>query len=115
MFSSNEIISLTSNLPYVNVPVLSKAIVSTFPIFSNASPDLIITPCFVACPIAAIIAVGVANTNAQGQNTTRTVTARTIFCVINPVITAITNATGTNQLAHLSAMRCIGACLFSAS
>ena len=41
-------------LPKVKVPVLSKAIVSTFPIFSSASPDLIITPCFVACPIAAI-------------------------------------------------------------
>ena len=63
------------------MPVLSKAIVSTFPIFSSASPDLIITPCFVACPIAAIIAVGVASTRAQGQNTTSTVTAVTIFPV----------------------------------
>ena len=29
-----------------------------------------ITPCFAAWPIAAMIAVGVANTRAQGQNTT---------------------------------------------
>ena len=75
------IISLTASFPKVKVPVLSKAIVSTFPIASRASPDLIIIPCFVACPIAAIIAVGVANTSAQGQNTTSTVTEDIIFPV----------------------------------
>ena len=73
------------------------------------------TPCFVACPIAAIIAVGVASTSAQGQNTTSTVTARTISLVIISVAIAISSATGTSQLATLSAIRAIGAFLFSAS
>ena len=107
--------SFTTRFPFVSVPVLSKAMVSTLPIRSKASPDLIITPCFVACPIAAIIAVGVASTNAQGQNTTRTVTARTMSLVTINAIIAINNATGTSQLAALSAIRAIGAFLFSAS
>ena len=95
VFSSKEITSLTSKQPNVSVPVLSNAIVSTLPIFSRASPDLIMTPRFVACPIAAIIAVGVASTKAHGQNTTRTVTARIISFVTKPEIMAIIRATGT--------------------
>ena len=88
-------ISLTSSRPYVKVPVLSNAMVSTFPIFSRASPDLMITPCFAACPIAAITAVGVASTRAQGQNTTKTVTAVTILPVPMYAPIAIKRATGT--------------------
>ena len=69
------IILLTFSLPKVKVPVLSKATQLTFPIFSKASPDFIKTPCLEACPTAAIIEVGVARARAQGQNTTKTVTA----------------------------------------
>ena len=72
------------------------------------------TPCFVACPIAAITAVGVANTNAHGQNTTSTVTPTIILPVTIYPIQAINNAIGTKRLATVSAIRCIGACLFSA-
>ena len=108
-------ISLTFRVPQVSVPVLSKAIRFVFPIFSSASPDLMITPCLVACPMAAMMAVGVASTSAQGQNTTRTVTALTRSCVSTPPIIAISRAAGTSQLAHRSAIRCIGACFSSAS
>ena len=108
-------ISLTSRQPFVSVPVLSKAIVSTLPIFSSASPDLMITPCFVACPMAAIMAVGVASTSAQGQKTTSTVTARTILPVTRPAATAMNSATGTRILAALSAILAMGAFFSSAS
>lgn len=69
LFSSilNNIISLTSSIPFVKVPVLSKATTDTVPIFSKASPDFITTPNLVACPIAATIETGVASANAQGQ------------------------------------------------
>ena len=39
------------------------------------------TPRFVACPIAAMIAVGVAKTSAHGQKTTIKVTAMMMFAV----------------------------------
>ena len=73
------------------------------------------TPCLVAWPMAAIMAVGVASTRAQGQNTTSTVTAVMIFWLNRYAKMAMSSATGTSQLAALSAMRCMGACLFSAS
>ena len=115
MVLSNDRISLTCSFPRVRVPVLSKAMAFTFPIFSRTSPDLIIMPRFVAWPMAAIIAVGVARTRAQGQNTTRIVTERTISWVIIPAIAAVSIARGTSQLAALSASLCIGAFRFSAS
>ncbi len=46
--SLKGIILLTCKLPRVSVPVLSRAMLSTLPIFSSASPDFIITPCLVA-------------------------------------------------------------------
>ena len=51
-----------------------------------------------------MMAVGVAKINAQGQNTTRTVTPLSIFPVANHATIAIINATGTSQVAHLSAI-----------
>ena len=45
---------------------------------SSASPSRTRKPCFVALPMAAMMAVGVASTSAQGQNTTSIVTARMI-------------------------------------
>ena len=85
------------------------------PNVSNASPDLINTPYFVAWPIAAIMAVGVASINAHGQNTTSTVTPLSIFPVINHAAIAMNNATGTSHVAHLSAILWVGACFSSAA
>ena len=44
----------------------------------GGSPSRTRKPCFVALPMAAMMAVGVASTSAQGQKTTRIVTARMI-------------------------------------
>ena len=51
---------------------------------SSASPSRTRKPCFVALPMAAMMAVGVASTRAQGQNTTSMVTARIISPVTSP-------------------------------
>ncbi|MPN29869.1 hypothetical protein SDC9_177322 [bioreactor metagenome] len=65
-------------------------------------------------PIAATIAVGVANTKAQGQNTTRIVTALIISPVTNQVKIALEKAAITIYVAHLSATPTIFALLASA-
>ena len=62
------------------------------------------TPYFVAWPIAAIIAVGVASINAHGQNTTKTVTPLSMLPVTSHATIAIPSATGTSHVAHLSAI-----------
>ena len=54
-------------------------------------------------PMAAMIAVGVARTRAQGQNTTKIVTERSSCPVANQVITAAVSAITTIQVAHRSA------------
>ncbi|KXB44373.1 hypothetical protein HMPREF3188_01268 [Tissierellia bacterium KA00581] len=69
--------------------------------------------CLVAIAIAAIIAVGVERNNAQGQNTTSTVTALFIESLISKpknnvtkkVNIAIIKAKGTSKLANLSIKR----------
>ena len=94
---------ITHGFPQVSVPVLSNAIILTPASLSNASPSFTRKPCFVAFPIAAMIAVGVARTSAQGQNTTSIVTARIISPVINPVISAADKAITTIHVAHRSA------------
>ena len=53
--------------------------------------------------MAAIMAVGVASTSAQGQNTTRIVTARKISPVTSHVSAALDNAITTIQVAQRSA------------
>lgn len=63
--------SLTSGLPDVSVPVLSKTIVSIFVIFSNISAPFIKIPWEAARPVPTITAVGVANPKAHGQAITR--------------------------------------------
>ncbi len=70
----SEIILTTFGVPYVNVPVLSKISSSTWANSSKDCPSFTNMPFFVKFPMAAIIAVGVARTNAHGQNTTRIVT-----------------------------------------
>ena len=58
---------MTFGVPSVNVPVLSKTIVSISFNFSKASPDFIKIPSSAPFPVPTIIAVGVANPNEQGQ------------------------------------------------
>ena len=70
--------STTFGVPYVNVPVLSNTISLMRPISSSDSPSFTKIPLRVKFPIDAIIEVGVARTNAHGQNTTRIVTDRVI-------------------------------------
>ena len=95
--------AVTCGVPYVNVPVLSNVILVTLDKRSSASPSRTKKPCFVALPIAAIIAVGVASTNAQGQNTTKIVTARITCPEISQVKMAAVSATTTTQVAQRSA------------
>ena len=64
--------------------------------------------------MAAIMAVGVAKTNAQGQKTTKTVTARMLSPVKIQVAKAVISAMITIQVAHLSARPTIFALLASA-
>ena len=61
-------------------------------------------PYFVALPMPAMIAVGVASTKAQGQKTTRIVTARIISPVKNHVIPAEMRAMATIHVAQRSAI-----------
>ena len=70
---------------------------------SSASPSLTRKPCFVAFPIAAMIAVGVARTSAHGQKTTRIVTARMISPEISQVRAAAVRAITTIHVAQRSA------------
>ena len=62
-----------------------------------------------------MIDVGVARARAQGQKTTKTVTALIISDVIKYAAIAIIKAAGTSQPAHLSTILCIGALFSSAS
>ena len=101
---STLLYSITLSFPLVSVPVLSKATVSTFDNLSSASPSLTKNPCLVALPMAAIMAIGVASTNAHGQNTTSIVTALIICPVKSHVSAAADNATTTIHVAHLSAV-----------
>ena len=55
--------------------------------------------------MAATMAVGVASTSEQGQNTTRMVTARMISPVTSHVASAAENAPATIQVAQRSARR----------
>ncbi len=65
-------ISVTSGLPTVRVPVLSKATMLSFSEASRASPLLIRMPSSAPLPMPTVMAVGVARPRAQGQATTNT-------------------------------------------
>src|SRR3989304_2330576 len=67
-------IPVTDGSPLVNVPVLSNTIVCSLLAFSIASAPLNNTPYSAALPVPAIIALGVANPTAHGQEITKTVT-----------------------------------------
>ena len=93
----------TSGVPWVRVPVLSKAMTLALARRSRASPSRTRKPCFVAFPMAAMMAVGVASTRAQGQKTTRMVVARMICPVTTQVMAAALRAMTTIQVAQRSA------------
>ncbi len=69
--------SVSSGLPLVIVPVLSSKTARAAWMRSRLSPPLMRMPCSAPLPVPTIMAVGVANPRAQGQATTRTVTAAT--------------------------------------
>ena len=58
--------------PFVNVPVLSKIILSILDAISILSPPLNKMPFFAAFPEATVMTVGVARPKAQGQAITKT-------------------------------------------
>ncbi len=82
------LILVTSGLPTVSVPVLSKAITFTVPSFSIISPPLISMPCLAPLPIPATIDTGVDITKAPGHAITSRVSASSISFVIMKTTTA---------------------------
>ena len=112
------ITSVTSGVPCVSVPVLSKIIAVILQAISSGSPHLTKIPYCAHFPVPTMIAVGVASHNAQGQATTITAAKyindalklapkmkyRIMKTMIAPMITV-----GTKMLEILSAMDCIGA------
>ena len=64
-------IFVTTGVPWVMVPVLSRTTVSMLWAVSRASADLIRMPFVAPLPVPTIIAVGVASPSAQGQEMTR--------------------------------------------
>ena len=116
-------ISVTAGLPRVTVPVLSSTTVPTLRRFSSASALLNRMPISAPLPVPTIMATGVARPSAHGQLITSTATAEVSASLMLPVsaihatkVTAeITNTTGTNTPATLSAMRAMGALVALAS
>ena len=115
--------STIESFPSVNVPVLSKTIVSICFKASILSLDFIKTPLLLQFPIATTIASGVANPNAHGHATTKTLTKLKIALSISLYIArfnineriAIRKITGTKYPLILSANLAIGALVFVAS
>ena len=110
--SPKGIISVTTGLPSVRVPVLSKTSVLIFSACSSAEAFLNSTPICAPRPVPTIIAVGVASPSAQGQEITNTVTALISakikssknHQVSNRVRMLISTTIGTNILEILSAI-----------
>ena len=122
-FPSRLIISVTTGLPSVTVPVLSIATVLTLPRFSIAAAVLYRIPFEAPTPLPTIIATGVARPSAQGQLITKTEIAREMaklkgFPVISQTIIvtkAMAKTLGTKIAETLSAMRASGAFVAAAS
>ena len=111
------IISVTTGVPFVTVPVLSRTIISALPVCSNDVDVLNSMPFFAATPFPTIIATGVASPKAHGQLTTSTDIALVReYPVPEPVNIQTANTTaeiirtaGTNTPETLSAILAIGA------
>ena len=109
--------SVTTGVPFVIVPVLSKTTVLIFPAVSKLWAVLNKIPFFAPFPFPTIIATGVANPKAQGQLITKTLIprakAKSTVCPtkiqITKVIIAITITDGTKIPLTLSAIFAIGA------
>ena len=109
--------SVTCGAFSVNVPVLSNTTQETRPARSNAAADLIKMPRRAPTPVPTIIAVGVANPNAQGHAITSTAikrckaTSNEAPATNHPanVQRANPNTTGTKTALTLSARRAMGA------
>ena len=86
--------ALTSGWPIVNVPVLSKAISSTFRISSITCEPLKIMPFLAPLPIPATVETGTPITNAPGQPRTIIVIANLKLRVITPTIRAMIKING---------------------
>ncbi len=108
--------SVNAGSPLVMVPVLSNMIVLSRWAVSRASLFLNRMPMPAPLPVPTIMAVGVANPNAQGHAITSTATIRIIAGTNSPptahqtpsVIPAMTMITGTKTAETLSASRWMG-------
>src|SRR5699024_1337790 len=120
---SCAIISVTTGFPSVTVPVLSNTTVCTSCAISKLSADLIRIPFSAPFPVPTIMAVGVANPNAHGQEMTSTAIPMDNanakeYPAINQMTadtTAIVITTGTKIPLTLSANLAIGALELPAS
>ena len=111
--------SVTTGLPTVSVPVLSRTTIFTRWSRSSASALRMRTPSCAPLPVPTMMAVGVANPMAQGQAMTRTPTAFVSAWTkagagpqphqIPNVTAAMARIIGTNTEATRSARRWIGA------
>ena len=105
------------------VPVLSKAIISTFPAASKEAAVLNNSPFFAPTPFPTIIATGVARPKAQGQLITSTATALErasenvppLKRITTKVSMAIPITAGTKTPEIWSAILAIGALVAAAS
>ncbi len=107
--------SVTTGVPRVRVPVLSKITVVSWYAFSRLSPPLISMPFSAPRPVPTITAVGVASPMAHGQAMTSTETKFKRATLKEgsegakyhtaKVISAMTMTTGTKTAATLSAKR----------
>ena len=115
--------SVTTDSPFVMVPVLSSATMAVFPVSSKDTAVLNIMPNFAPMPLPTIMATGVARPRAQGQLMTSTEIplARANPIVwpaksqIRMVITAMVITLGTNTPETRSATFAMGAFVATAS
>ena len=105
--------SVTSGLPFVNVPVLSNTTKSTRPISSSDCAVLNRIPLLAPLPLPTMIATGVASPSAHGQLMTSTLMARASAKLTpspiakyhtNPVNAAAAMTAGTNTADTRSAI-----------
>ena len=109
--------SVTIGLPFVSVPVLSRARISIFPASSREDAVLKRIPFFAPTPFPTMIATGVASPKAQGQLITKTATPREsaeensapLPSTMKNVSKATPITKGTKTAEILSAIREIGA------
>ena len=115
--------SVSTGLPLVMVPVLSRAIISTFPAASKEAAVLNKSPFFAPTPFPTIMATGVASPKAQGQLITNTATALErasenvppLKRITTKVSMAIPITAGTKTPEIWSAILAIGALVAAAS